>query len=103
LIQIRADLYQRAWGVVEIDFQSYFTTIPHDKLLRLIRQRVVDGSMLRLIKQKTARQRLSRGFKRIAQRCRHNRHLPVSEQHRELCRKLQGHFAYYGITGNGLC
>jgi group II intron reverse transcriptase/maturase len=50
-IAIRADLYQRAWGVVEIDFQSYFTTIPHDKLLTLIRQRVVDGSMLRLIKQ----------------------------------------------------
>ena len=48
---IREDLYQRAWGVVEIDFQSYFTTIPHDKLLVLIRQRVVDGSMLRLIKQ----------------------------------------------------
>jgi retron-type reverse transcriptase len=48
---IREDLYQRAWGVVEIDFKSYFTTIPHDKLLMLIRQRVVDGSMLRLIKQ----------------------------------------------------
>jgi group II intron reverse transcriptase/maturase len=32
-IAIREDLYQRAWGVVEIDFQSYFTTIPHDKLL----------------------------------------------------------------------
>lgn len=50
-IAIREDLYNRAWGVVEIDFQSYFTTIPHDKLLTLIRQRVVDGSMLRLIKQ----------------------------------------------------
>ena len=50
-IAIREDLYQQAWGVVEIDFQSYFTTIPHDKLLRLIRQGVVDGSMLRLIKQ----------------------------------------------------
>jgi RNA-directed DNA polymerase len=49
-IAIREDLYQRAWGVVEIDFQSYFTTIPHDKLLMLIRQRVVDGSMLRIIK-----------------------------------------------------
>lgn len=48
---LRQDLYQRAWGVVEIDFQSYFTTIPHDKLLVLIRQRVVDGSMLRIIKQ----------------------------------------------------
>ena len=50
-IQIREDLYQRAWSVVEIDFQSYFTTIPHGKLMTLIRQRVVDGSMLRLIKQ----------------------------------------------------
>lgn len=36
-IAIKADLYNRAWGVVEIDFRSYFTTIPHDKLLTLIR------------------------------------------------------------------
>ncbi len=50
-LTIREDLYRRAWGVVEIDFQSYFTTIPHDKLLVLIRQRVTDGSMLRIIKQ----------------------------------------------------
>jgi Reverse transcriptase (RNA-dependent DNA polymerase) len=50
-LAIREDLYRHAWGVVEIDFQSYFTTIPHDKLLTFIRQRVVDGSMLRMIKQ----------------------------------------------------
>jgi RNA-directed DNA polymerase len=50
-LAIREDLYRGAWGVVEMDFQSYFTTIPHDKLLKLIRQRVVDGSMLRLINQ----------------------------------------------------
>lgn len=48
---IRADLYNRAWGVVEIDFKSYFTTIPHDKLMVLIKERVVDGSILKLIKQ----------------------------------------------------
>ena len=48
---IREDLYRRAWRVVEIDLRNYFTTIPHDKLLKLIGQRVVDGSMLRLIKQ----------------------------------------------------
>ena len=48
---IRKDLYERAWGVVEIDFRSYFTTIAHGKLMVLIKQRVVDGSMLRLIKQ----------------------------------------------------
>jgi RNA-directed DNA polymerase len=50
-VAIREDLYARAWGVVEIDFRSYFTTIPHDKLMILIKQRVVDGGMLRLIKQ----------------------------------------------------
>ena len=50
-IEIRNDLYQGAWGVVEIDFHSYFTTIPHDKLLVLIKRRVVDGSLLKLIKQ----------------------------------------------------
>jgi RNA-directed DNA polymerase len=55
-----------------------------------------------IVKPKTARQRLSRGLKRIAEWCRRNRHRPVVEQHKELCRKLQGHFAYYGITGNGL-
>jgi RNA-directed DNA polymerase len=48
---LKEDLYDHAWGVVEIDFQSYFTTIPHDKLLKLIKQRVTDGSLLRLIKQ----------------------------------------------------
>ncbi len=50
-IAIRADLYNRAWGVVEIDIKSYFTTIPHNNLLVLIKERVVDGRMLRLIKQ----------------------------------------------------
>ncbi|WP_250237969.1 group II intron reverse transcriptase/maturase [Cardinium endosymbiont of Oedothorax gibbosus] len=48
---IREDLYQQAWGVVEIDFQSYFISIPHEKLLKLISKRIADGSMLKLIKQ----------------------------------------------------
>jgi group II intron reverse transcriptase/maturase len=48
---IREDLYNRAWGVVEIDFTSYFTSIPHGKLLKLITKRIADGSMLKLIKQ----------------------------------------------------
>src|SRR6202049_1257711 len=52
---IRNDLYRGAWSVVEIDFRSYFTTIPHDKLMILIKQRVVDGSLLRLIKQSLGR------------------------------------------------
>jgi RNA-directed DNA polymerase len=40
----------RAW-CVELDFKSYFDTIPHDRLLRLVRQRVVDGSVLALLEQ----------------------------------------------------
>jgi hypothetical protein len=55
-----------------------------------------------IIKQKTARQRLSRGLKRIDEWCRRHRHEPVAKQHRELCQKIRGHYAYYGITGNGL-
>jgi group II intron reverse transcriptase/maturase len=50
-IAIRNDLYNQAWGVVEIDFQSYFTSIPHAKLLKLISLRVSDKSMMKLIKQ----------------------------------------------------
>jgi RNA-directed DNA polymerase len=50
-LEIQNDLYQKAWGVVEIDFQSYFTSIPHNKLLELISRRISDGSLLKLIKQ----------------------------------------------------
>src|SRR5512145_1253047 len=48
---IRADLYNRAWSVVEIDFQAYFTSIPHRKLMTLITRRIADGSLLPLMKQ----------------------------------------------------
>ncbi|MDY0404389.1 group II intron reverse transcriptase/maturase [Virgibacillus sp. 179-BFC.A HS] len=37
--------------VIDADLQSYFDTIPHDKLEEQIRQRVVDGSVIRLINQ----------------------------------------------------
>lgn len=50
-LAMREDLYNRAWGVVEIDFKAYFTSIPHGNLLQLITQRIADGSMLQLIKQ----------------------------------------------------
>ena len=36
---------------VELDFKSYFDTIPHERLLGLIGQRVVDGSVLTLLTQ----------------------------------------------------
>ena len=55
-----------------------------------------------VVKSKTARQRLSRGLGRIDEWCRRHRHEQVVTQHRELCQKIRGHYAYYGITGNGL-
>jgi RNA-directed DNA polymerase len=53
-----------------------------------------------VIKQTTAKGRLSRGLRRIAEWCRGNRHRPIEEQHRSLSRKLKGHYSYFGITGN---
>ena len=50
-LAIREDLYNRAWGVVEIDFKAYFTSIPHCKLMTLSTKRIADGSLLKLIKQ----------------------------------------------------
>lgn len=50
-LAIKEDLYDRAATVVEIDFESYFDSIPHSNLLVLIKQKISDGSMLSLIKQ----------------------------------------------------
>ncbi len=54
-----------------------------------------------VVKRQTARDRLRRAIKRVAEWCRDNRHQSVEEQHRTLTRKLRGHYAYFGITGNG--
>ncbi len=53
-----------------------------------------------VIFQKTMASRLSRALTAIAEWCRHHRHVPVKVQHQILSRKLRGHCAYYGITGN---
>jgi group II intron reverse transcriptase/maturase len=53
-----------------------------------------------VVKRKTAKGRFGRGLRRIGRWCRWNRHQPVVAQHAALNRKLQGHYAYYGITGN---
>ncbi len=53
-----------------------------------------------VVKRKTASDRFSRTLQRISVWCSQNRHLPISEQHRRLSRKLRGHDAYFGITGN---
>jgi group II intron reverse transcriptase/maturase len=53
-----------------------------------------------VVKQKTAKDRLRRSLRRIALWCREHRHDAMMEQHASLSRKLQGHYAYYGLTGN---
>jgi group II intron reverse transcriptase/maturase len=54
-----------------------------------------------VVKRRTAAGRLRRAIRTVAAWCRLNRHRPIPEQHRTLSQKLRGHFAYYGITGNG--
>lgn len=53
-----------------------------------------------VVKKKTAKDRFSRTLKRISEWCRANRHLPIKQQHAALVRKLRGHDAYFGVTGN---
>jgi len=53
-----------------------------------------------VVKRKTAGSRLSRALKAVRVWLRSHRHKEVATQHRSLVRKLQGHYAYYGITGN---
>ena len=52
------------------------------------------------VKRRTAASRIRRFTKAIGQWCKRNRHRPIKEQHQKLCQKLQGHYGYYGITGN---
>jgi group II intron reverse transcriptase/maturase len=50
--------------------------------------------------QKTAKDRLSRALHRLSEWCRWHRHDPLNEQHEMLGKKIEGHYGYYGITGN---
>jgi len=54
-----------------------------------------------VVKQRTAKNRFTRGLKAVKERCRRLRHHRLRDQHEVLCRMLRGHFNYYGITGNG--
>jgi len=54
-----------------------------------------------VVKRKTAKDRFKRALRRISMWCRKYRHTPIDAQHKQLSRKLRGHYAYYGLTGNG--
>jgi group II intron reverse transcriptase/maturase len=49
---------------------------------------------------KTRKGRLRRALGAIAEWCRRHRHDPVREQHAALCRRLNGHINYFGVSGN---
>jgi RNA-directed DNA polymerase len=49
LEQVRENLQQGRRQVYDADLQSYFDTIPHDKLMAAVQRRVVDGRVLKLI------------------------------------------------------
>jgi RNA-directed DNA polymerase len=53
-----------------------------------------------VVQRQTSKDRFSRALRRVSAYCRAMRHRPVSEQHEALKRKLVGHYAYYGVTGN---
>ncbi|MDY7096441.1 MAG: group II intron reverse transcriptase/maturase [Acidobacteriota bacterium] len=52
------------------------------------------------VQRKTAASRFKRAVATIDEWCQRHRHLRVKRQHAALSKKLTGHCAYYGITGN---
>ena len=51
LEKIRENLRARKCEIYDADLEGYFDSIPHDKLMACVKMRVVDGSVLKLIKQ----------------------------------------------------
>ncbi|MGO9837349.1 MAG: reverse transcriptase domain-containing protein [Polyangiaceae bacterium] len=114
--------------ILEADIVSFFDSVDRRKLMEMLRERVADGSLLRLIGKclhvgtfdflgftlhwqrarsghwgmmcKTRSARLRRSVQAVADWCRRHRHLPVTVQHAALTRRIQGHFNYFGISGN---
>lgn len=50
LEKIRQDLESGFRYVIDADLKSYFDTIPHEKLIGMVKETVVDGSVLELLK-----------------------------------------------------
>ena len=50
LQEIEQNLRQRRREVYDADLQSYFDTLPHEKLMACVQKRIVDGSVLKLIR-----------------------------------------------------
>jgi RNA-directed DNA polymerase len=53
-----------------------------------------------VVRQTTAKSRFARSLTAVTDWCRTNRHRPISDQRAWLSAALNGHYAYYGVTGN---
>lgn len=51
LDRIRKDMANKGWWVVEADIRSYFDTINHEKLMKLVEMRITDRRVQKLIRQ----------------------------------------------------
>jgi hypothetical protein len=89
--------------ILEVDIRKFFDTVDHAHLREFLCHRVRDESQKGqgVVKRKTASGRFARSVRAISQWCQLHRHRAISEQHRTLSQKLRGHYAYYGLTGNG--
>jgi len=54
----------------------------------------------RVVKQRTAKDRMQRTIGAVGDWCREHRHWPIPAQAEALAAKLRGHFTYYGVSGN---
>jgi hypothetical protein len=53
-----------------------------------------------MLRCKTKHASLRRAIRSVAEWCRRYRHLPVATQHAALRKRIQGHFNYFGVSGN---
>jgi RNA-directed DNA polymerase len=49
---------------------------------------------------KTRKACVQRTLKSLGEWCRRHRHLPLTDQHAALSRRLRGHYQYFGVNGN---
>ena len=54
-----------------------------------------------VVRQITAKDRYARALRTVWEWCKRYRHWRLADQHAHLTRMLRGHYAYYGLTGNG--
>jgi group II intron reverse transcriptase/maturase len=118
----REDDADRVWNVLGVRFEKFGLTLHPKKTRRFpfraprdgddkggatfdflgftSHWRRTQGGMQR-VAFRTRGARLRRAIKAATEWCRRHRHDPVEVQHLALTRKLNGHYNYFGVNGNG--